>query len=306
MNIKDLIEELKQKSIEITFSNGKLKYSGPEENVTPELLGKLKENKGKLIKYFWPHELSMVMPINTEGTKIPLFIIHGDYANYVISEHLGPDQPVYGFFHPGSEGEPIRYKNVKEMAAVYVDKVLKVFPTGPFYIMGFSFGGTLAYEMNVQLRKAGYSVPVLILLDSLSPLGKEPFRLQKGLIMILRRNILRPIYSYSKRLIKDVICQTHIFLGKPVPLERRADYIAQKYWKLTKAYSPEKSEVGILLFRTSENISSYRHLGWGPLARNIRIIDLEGKHLEIFNKKKNTEIVESEIEKCISEANNQS
>jgi thioesterase domain-containing protein len=303
MDIKDFIEELKQKSIEISFFDGKLKYSGPEENITPELLGKLKEYKGKLIKYFWPHELSMVMPINTEGTKTPLFIVHGDYANYVISEHLGSNQPVYGFFHPGSEGEAIKYKSTKEMAAVYVEKLLHVFPSGPFYLMGFSFGGTLAYEMSVQLRKAGFNVPVLILLDSMSPLAKEPFKLQKGLIMIIRRNILRPIYSYSKRLFKRLICEMFIFFGRPVPLKRRADYIADKYWELTKAYSPEKSDYSFILFRTSENKSSYRYLGWETLAKDIRIVDLDGKHLEIFWNKNNTRIVQTEIETYIDNAN---
>jgi len=303
MNIKDLIEELKQKSIEISFSGGKLKYSGPEENITPDLLGKLKENKGKLIKYFWPKELSMVMPINTEGTKIPLFIVHGDYANYVLSEHLGPDQPVYGFFHPGSEGEAITYKNVKEMAAVYVEKVLHVFPAGPFYLMGFSFGGTLAYEMALQLRKSGFKVPVLILLDSMSPLAKEPFRLQKGLIMIVRRNILRPVWVSTKRFYKAFSCKMFLLLGKPVPLERRADYIAGKYARLTKAYVPEKLDDSFLLFRTSDNKSSYRYLGWETLANDIRIVDLTGKHLEIFVDKKNTEVVQTEIEAVIDRAN---
>jgi len=303
MAINELIEELHQKGIEVYFSAGKLKYSGPDENITPEILRKLKENKGKLIKYFWPQELSMVMPINTEGTRIPFFIIHGDYANYVISEHLGPDQPVYGFFHPGSEGEEIKYKSTNEMATVYVEKLLHVFPSGPFYLMGFSFGGTLAYEMSVQLLKAGYDVPVLILLDSISPLAKEPFKLQKGLIMIIRRNILRPIYSYSKVILKDFICELFILFGKPVPLKRRADYIANKYWRLTQSYSPEKIDSELLLFRTSENRSSCRYLGWETLAKEIRIVDLEGKHLEIFLNKNNTKIVQTEIETYIKNAN---
>jgi hypothetical protein len=34
----DFLEELKEKNIEISFSHGKLNYSGPENNITPDLL----------------------------------------------------------------------------------------------------------------------------------------------------------------------------------------------------------------------------------------------------------------------------
>jgi len=96
--ISDFIEELRQKEIQVSFSAGKLNYCGPEDQLTSEVIEKLKKYKGKLLKYFWPQELAYLMPINTEGNKTPLFIVHGDKSNYIISDHLGPDQPVYGFF----------------------------------------------------------------------------------------------------------------------------------------------------------------------------------------------------------------
>ena len=50
MTITNFLLELKQKNIELSFHEGKIKYSGPEENITPELIEKLKSQKGKLIK----------------------------------------------------------------------------------------------------------------------------------------------------------------------------------------------------------------------------------------------------------------
>ena len=84
MTLANFIEELNKKQINITFAGGKLKYSGPEENITPELIENLKGFKGRLIKHFWPKELGNLMPINPEGSKTPLFIVHGDNSNYII------------------------------------------------------------------------------------------------------------------------------------------------------------------------------------------------------------------------------
>lgn len=299
MTISEFIEELRQKEIELSFSGGKLNYSGPEEHITPELVNRLKSFKGKLIKHFWPHELSIMMPINTEGERTPLFIVHGDYANYAISECLCADQPVYGFFHPGSEGEPIRYKSVKDMAAMYLEKVLSVCPSGPFNLMGFSFGGILAFEMAVQLQKAGRSVPLLVLLDSVSPFAKEAIPEQPNLYMSIRKKIMRPVWVGFKRLIKLYICELYSFLNLQIPANRRADYIFVKYLSLVKKYSPDKFRGKMILFRTDENPSSSKNLGWDNLVDQIKLIELKGKHLEIFEDRKNKEIVQKEIKNSL-------
>jgi thioesterase domain-containing protein len=303
MEIKDFIEELHQKEIEVSFSGVKLKYSGPEENVTPELIEKLKKYKTKLLKYYWPKEFTNLMPINTEGSKTPLFIVHGDNGNYIISDHLGPDQPVYGFFHPGSEGEEIRFKNVQEMAGNYLEKVLTICPDGPYYLIGFSFGGVLAYEMAVQLQKAGKKVPFLVLIDTYSPLAIEPVKWENSLYLKIRKNILRPIRIKLKRVRKLLICKLYLLMNKLVPIERRKDYMYIKYMNLTDKYSPARFDGNILLFRTSDNPSSYKYLGWETLVNNIRLVEIEGKHLEIFIGKDRSNILRTEIEKHLASVN---
>jgi thioesterase domain-containing protein len=303
MMIKELIEELHQKGIHVSFSGTKLKYRGPEENITPELIEKLKKNKGKLLKYFWPEEFTNLMPINTEGTKKPLFIVHGDNANYIISEHLGQDQPVFGFFHHGSDGEKIPFTTVEGMAADYLAKVKSISPTGPYYLIGFSFGGVLAFEMAVMLQKEGQEVPLLIVIDSICPLAKEPIKWEKSLYMIIRKNILRPPRLKLKRLRKFLICKFYIFMNKPIPAERRKDYMYIKYMRMTKKYHPQKFNGNILLFRSTKNPSTYKHLGWESLVDDVRMIEIEGKHLEMFIGKERSELLATEIEKYM-EINN--
>ena len=301
MVIKDFIEELHQKEIVISFTGAKLKYSGPEENITPELIEKLKKYKPKLLKYYWPKEFTNLMPINTEGNKIPLFIVHGDNGNYIISEHLGPDQPIYGFFHPGSNGEEIPFKSVEEMARNYLDMVLALYPAGPYYLIGFSFGGVIAYEMAVQLQKAGQKVPFLVLLDSYSPFAHEPVKWQKSLYLRIRINILRPVRIKLKRIRKLLICKIFILMNKPVPIELRKDYMYIAYTNLSNKYSPAKFDGNILLFRTTGNASADKYLGWETLVNNIRMVEIDGKHLEIFIGKDRSDILRIEIEKHLAD-----
>lgn len=299
MTLIDFIEELKQKKIEITFSNGKLKYSGPEGNITSELIENLKKYKGKLIKNFWPKELGNLMPINPEGNKIPLFIVHGDNSNYIISEYLGPDQPVYGFFHPGSEGEKILYKNAKEMAKAYLEKIKAVWPSGPFYLIGYSFGGILAFEMANILQKSGHKVPFLVLIDTVSPLAMKSKKGQFNLYRTIRYKILRPVRRGLKRKIKLFSYNTYFLTNRPLPAEKRGYYLHIKYLAFTRSYSPSKFDGNILLFRTSGNLSSGEYLGWENLANEIRLVEIDGEHLQIFTGEKRTELLQQEIGKYL-------
>ena len=100
-----------------------------------------------------------------------------------------------------------------------------------------------------------------------------------------------------------MICESYALIDKPVPVRKRADYIFLKYLKLNRKYSPTRFEGDILLFRTIENLSSQKYLGWETLVNSIRLVEIKGKHLEIFTNKENTDIVQTEIEKWLEQAN---
>jgi thioesterase domain-containing protein len=44
--------------------------------------------------------------------------------------------------------------------------VLEVQPNGPYYLLGWSFGGTLAHAMATELQRRGHEVALLALLDA--------------------------------------------------------------------------------------------------------------------------------------------
>ncbi|MCF8222332.1 MAG: hypothetical protein K9J25_04235 [Bacteroidales bacterium] len=271
-NINELVRELRNRNIELSFTNGKLKYSGPQENIDKEILAGLKENKARLIKYLWPDDCPNMMPINTEGSKVPLILLHAGEANYSLSEHLGKDQPFYGFFYIGSEGENIRYKSIEAFAGEYVKQLRKIVPGGPYILGGFSMGGILAYEMAVQLDKMGEEVPGLVLVDCEIPLFRKDLR--AGI-----KKKLRNVYDHFYYRGKHMLYQTLGLFNVDVPAGFRKQYILWIYSRLMRKYKPGKGyDDHLLLFRTEANDSPNRYLGWDNLVENIELIELKGDH----------------------------
>jgi hypothetical protein len=113
---------------------------------------------------------SLLVPIQPQGPKTPLFLVHGaggdvlwGYAN--LAAHLSNDQPVYGIKSRGQAGLE-EWKTLEEMAAGYLQEVRALQPVGPYCLGGYCFGGNVAYEMARQLHAQGETVALLALLDS--------------------------------------------------------------------------------------------------------------------------------------------
>jgi thioesterase domain-containing protein len=79
--------------------------------------------------------------------------------------HLDPERPLYGLQNPALSGGP-RLQSVPDLAAYYLQQVREVQPEGPYHLIGWSLGGSIAHEMAVQLREQGHRVETLMLLDS--------------------------------------------------------------------------------------------------------------------------------------------
>jgi acyl carrier protein len=110
----------------------------------------------------------VLVPIRPAGDGPPLFCVHGGFGVGFEYTHLSrcmPGQPLYGIGPRGLRGEELP-GSLPDMAADYVEQIRTVQATGPYYLLGWSFGGVVAQEMAVQLREAGDQVAGLILVDS--------------------------------------------------------------------------------------------------------------------------------------------
>ncbi|MEU8538189.1 non-ribosomal peptide synthetase, partial [Streptomyces parvulus] len=77
-----------------------------------------------------------------------------------------PDCSVYALQARGMDGKGGLPASIREMAADYVRQIRAVQESGPYHLLGWSFGGVVAHETAVQLRALGERVETLALLDA--------------------------------------------------------------------------------------------------------------------------------------------
>ncbi len=82
-----------------------------------------------------------------------------------LAQHLAP-APVYAFQAPGLEAGQQPLESIEEMASLYLPFLKRVWPQGPYRLIGYSLGGMVAYEMARRLQAQGSQVSLLGLLDS--------------------------------------------------------------------------------------------------------------------------------------------
>jgi thioesterase domain-containing protein len=100
------------------------------------------------------------------GTGTPLCCIHDVFGLSWSYRALGKylDCPIIGINDIPQDGEPAP-TSIRSMAVNYADRLQALYPDGPYNILGWSFGGVVAHELAVELRRRGCEVHRLVLLD---------------------------------------------------------------------------------------------------------------------------------------------
>ena len=64
------------------------------------------------------------------------------------------DCPIIGIQRilQGEESEP---RSIRDMAKNYADRIQGLYPTGPYNLLGWSFGGVVAHELAIELQRRG-------------------------------------------------------------------------------------------------------------------------------------------------------
>ena len=111
--------------------------------------------------------------LQPEGDKTPIFFAHasgGSAFNALeFASFMGKERPFYAIHPRGAELEDPFHDSIEEMAADYVTAMRKIQPQGPYLMAGWSFGGTVIFEMTRLLEQAGETAPLLIMIDMPEP-----------------------------------------------------------------------------------------------------------------------------------------
>jgi thioesterase domain-containing protein/acyl-CoA synthetase (AMP-forming)/AMP-acid ligase II len=125
-----------------------------------------------------------LQPLRASGKQPPLIFIHDfDGASKIYAPlvaQLGAEQPCYAITARGLSDPASCHTTVSEMANAYIE-ALRIFDTsGPYRLVGYGFGGLVAFEMARQLASGNSEVPLLVLLAAEPPAVNSPLGFLSG------------------------------------------------------------------------------------------------------------------------------
>jgi amino acid adenylation domain-containing protein len=114
---------------------------------------------------------AVVLPLRTEEepAAAPLWCLHpggGLCWSYLSFIPKITGRMIYGIQARGYDGDSELPGSLDEMISDYLEQLLAVQPDGPYYLLGWSYGGMLAHALAAELERRGHKVAFLALLDS--------------------------------------------------------------------------------------------------------------------------------------------
>ena len=242
-----------------------------------------------------------VVTVNAGGSLTPLVCFHPVGGNVLcykgLVDALGIDRPIYMVQSSGLEDGQELQPSVEAMVSGYLRSFKGVVPDSPLIILGWSFGGLLAWEAACQLRRIGAKIESVIILDGVA--SPEPVRLllqkdEAGFLAALfdemglgDAEVLRRL-SPEERI--DLIIERakggqYLPDGIDRQQMRRLLALFQNNGLAAVRYQPPPSEGKLLLIRPrissgqAPSIPGDAYNGWGSLAAGgVELRWMDGTH----------------------------
>ena len=247
---------------------------------------------------------NILVPMQTAGEKRPIFAIPGVGGSTLcfqpLSQALGSDQPFYGLQTGGLDGRTPLLNSVKKIAEANVTALKAVQPAGPYTLLGYSYGGVIAFEMAKMLLKQKEKMASLLLLDSICPTLQTEDEVEQ--IVDLYKNLAQTIGIT----VTDINTEKLRQITGNNRVEYLYDYTKQYAFDMTKeqftllysvaianarsfrAYQPTKlpSNVDASLFRAMDAYQDKpEDYGWNQWLRNpVKVYAIKADHFSIVDK----------------------
>uniref|UniRef100_UPI002284B31E thioesterase domain-containing protein n=1 Tax=Escherichia coli TaxID=562 RepID=UPI002284B31E len=90
-----------------------------------------------------------------------------------LSRYLPGSYPIIGLQSPRPDGAIATCEDIEQMVDRHLATLRRLQPQGPYYLLGYSLGGTLAHSMAARLQQQGEEVAFPGMLDTYPPEGQD-------------------------------------------------------------------------------------------------------------------------------------
>ncbi|MCP4978829.1 MAG: amino acid adenylation domain-containing protein, partial [Maribacter sp.] len=243
-----------------------------------------------------PWDTSVVMHDGPENSAKTIFIVGGVGGNvnnlYELSRNLGKIYKVIGIQTRGVLNHR-PHNTVEEMAVDNIQYIKKHQHQGPYYIMGYSGGVSVALEIVSNLEKQGNKVKQLGILDMAAP----NYNYNSSMTMLLKEKVIWHISHNPTIVLKKIFNKIMEYGSNLIGVTEDNSEAMQKYLSIRdhqfivlSKYDGNEVQSDIKLFRcpprNSREVIERRHdetCGWNSITDGaVDVFPLERNHLEIL------------------------
>ncbi|MDV7175684.1 amino acid adenylation domain-containing protein [Gordonia amicalis] len=239
-----------------------------------------------------PLGFDVLLPIRPGGERPPLFCVHPasglSWAYHTLGRHLASGRPVYGLQAPQIGGEKDGPTTVAGLARRYFDEIRTVQPHGPYHLMGWSLGGTIAHAVAAEMRAAGEEVALLAMLDTeADAVDTEAITtITAGELISNLGPVLGIDFVSADATAEEAAEQIAARLGGGLGIDAESiENLTEAYNMLIRAtgdWQPPVVDVDLRYFTAvrDRRADAVGHDGWAPYVRgNISNVDVDVHHL---------------------------
>ena len=208
------------------------------------------------------------------GTGRPVFLLpdawgqHNLYAGLV--DRLETERPVLGLHLPLTDDDG-RHRAVPDVAADAVARIRQAQPQGPYSVIGYSFGGMVAYAAATALAAAGVALDLVGLIDVIPPAAAlTGFQLRtRGWIQRMQR---------LRRRARGTSVDT---AGTAAAAGTEEEFFAGSHG-VASAFRPERYDgrVSYYLAATRLPIVGNSLSAWRRVAPHLSATEVPGRHMD--------------------------
>ena len=242
-----------------------------------------------------PLHNSNVVQLKNGDASCPLFMIHPIQGTIFCYEQLIRKMNFKGSIFGIQANESSENLTIEEMASAYIQEIKRFQKSGPYFLFGASFGGIVAYEMALQLKRNGDLVSLLGMLDVINPsselVKKDNLRDMQAYLLQLFEGKKIPTAALNMLSDQELSDRMGVSIGLNLLGKKQQEKIMSRINKHLYAilqYEPKQYDGEIIFFEMNEGFSASDTLLWVTwkdfAKQGIKNIVLEGNHLNMLQK----------------------